>query len=1156
MEVAKEEVVDHSPLFRHQDVLKELSHLDPDESLRKIADDLVAALNCEAVSILLWNEAEQKLITEIQRGIPVERTGSEKYEPSEGITGKYIFSQARLINCHVDAERKIFVDKESGETISDRSINWHYVHVFKEHSKYADFKSLLGAPCFDQNQKPGVVKLINKIDRATGQLADEGFSDDDVQTLRFYLKNIEFILQSKWSEKRIEDLFTKLADITGSYDEVLRKTVVDCATVLNYRACVVRLLEKGQLRTRACNLELPQHSDRPAESDPSEIAVRDNVALKWRAYSEESWPPMVFKTLGLDGDDKHFYKPPSRITGLVREYELKSALIVPIIHKKEPVGTFECYTYLPHDFSHQEKEVISKYADSLINTLKSTRGTARLSDISALVQLINDVMSRQTLAELYDLILSQTISYFGFHYGAISRVDAKTGRIKTVSGKSVHEGVIDPNEWKNLSDYGLDSPDILAYIVEKKRSEIISGPEVERQWDDRLNREIYDKYNHKDLVRIFIPFILRKTGPPGPHEEGGAKVIEEKVLGVIEAGYHVSERDDIPEEQATLFELFINYCAGAFQRLILDEEKSAFNRILDRLNAHENLLSSEKEIYTTLREVFEDHLKVNAVSIWEKSSSSDPDKIITDEPFKLIRVAASKLLESQYDEEGVTELRHDTYTGDAVKRGEIIEVPLGEINVQKFAHPQLVLRNNFHSMIVIPILIGQEVYAAVDVFLGPDRHLTVEEKESLERLVGSAAVAMIAVQNAKLVNSFSSISEKLLDEDIETILQNIAESAVQVLHADPIILFRYEKEQEKFQPHLITHGNFIRPEVKNVPSEVKENDWPNIILNLDEVAVYLETEQQYLDFQRKVHRVWRGDRFDLDFWHREKIASLAALRLEHKGEPVGVMFVNYRTPQKFNEPTRKLIRAFAAQAASAIARNKQFWESHRRDSFSLSVSEIVASLAHNSVNLLNVANSRFARFEEYVSKAEGKMLDKQKVQEFLDGLKVPWDELVADFEHLEEYRKFDDFTPEVCQVEPLIDNTLFLLRLKFEKQKIVVKKVYNHTPAVSCDKHQFQHMLLNLFVNAADSMGRRGTLTVATDVKDRYVRIRITDTGLGFPPEQYSKIFKPFYTTKKHGSGLGLPISLYIARRHGGRIDFASKVGKETTFSVLVPAQR
>jgi len=1156
MEITTEDSNGRSPLLEYQEILKTLSHLDPDESLRSITNQLGEELNCEAVSILLWNEGEQKLVTEIQTGISVEDTGKEKYGPFEGITGKYIFSQSRLINCRVDAEQKTFVDKESGESIRDDSINWKYVQVFKQNSRFANFRSLLGAPCFNQNQKPGVVKLINKIDASTNRLAEDGFSAEDVKTLRLFLKLIEFILQSKWNERRNEELFSYRAGLAGSYDEVLKEAVLNCAEVLNYRACVVRLSDGGWLRTRACNLELIHADDHEPENDPSTVALKEKAALKWSRDSDESGPSMTFRTFEADSGSKYFPKPPGRITNLIQEYELKSALIVPMIDGEEAVGTFECYTFLPHDFSHLEKGVISRYAGRLIQALKSTKGSVRLSHIESLLKIIDDVASRQTPTELYELILHETLTYFGFDYGAISLVDQRAGRIKTVTGRSVKEELVNPNDWKGLSDYSFDSTDILADIVRNRKSEIISGPEVEKHWDPRLNKQIYDTYNHKELVRIYVPFILRQSSLPGRREESGPKVIEEKVLGIIEAGYHVSTQSHIDEERRALFELFINYCAGAFQRLALDEGKIAFNKILERLTAHDNMLSSEEEIYATLRNVFEDCLRADAVLIWEKSTISDPENSASNEPFKLIRVAASKRLEKQYNEEGIRELPHDCYTGEAVKQGKILEITLEETEGRKFAYREIALRNNLALMLAIPISIGREVYAVIDVFLEAGRHLTAEERDSLEHLAGSAAIAMLAVQNAKLVNSFSSISEKLLDEDIETILQSIAVSAVQVLHADPIILFTYEAEQERFRADLITHGNFFRPEVKNMPTEVKENDWPNIILNLDEPAVYLETEQQYLDFQRKVNRVWRGDRFNRDFWHREKIASLAAVRLEHKGESFGVMFVNYRSPQKFNEPTKKLVRAFAAQAASAIARNRQFWEELRRDSFSLSVSEIVASLAHNSANLLNVADVRFARLKEYVKKAEGKAVDKEKLQSLLTDLEEPWVEIVADFVRLEEYRKFDDFKTDTCQVEQLIDNSLFLLKIMFEKKKIEIKKSYSHTPPVSCDKHQLQHLLLNLFINAADALGRRGLLSVGTDVKERYVRIRITDNGVGIPQEKHSEIFKAFYTTKKHGSGLGLPICRYIAKKHGGRIDFTSKVGKETTFNVYLPALR
>jgi signal transduction histidine kinase len=1157
---------------KFQEVLSELSRLDPHEALQKIADELRQVLNCETVCILLWNEEKQKLITEYRSGLPKDLTAPEQYGPDEGITGKYIFSQGRLVNGRVDVERKTFVDHEAGSPIADDSIKWVNIQAFKERSEFTEFKSLLGAPCFNQNQKPGVVKLINKKDRATGGLAEEGFDSEDVQKLQLFLKMIEFILQSKWNEKRIESLFTLVEQgtvSTGDYDQALEEMVSNCAKLLNYRACVVRLFENGRLSTRAYNVQPIVSSDYDPETDPSLFAFRRKSALRWKGHPDGELSPMVFT--GLDGERHSFQDPPRRITNLVRRYRLKSALITPIVVSGgEVVGTFECYTSVPHEFSHQELDVISKYANSLINhlrqyrkseisALKVDRDSERLSQMEGLTQIINDVLNKETLTDLYELILDKTIDYFKFDYGAISRVDYGAGRVKTERGKSAKPHLINPDDWLTESDYNLDEtdgevvPDILVDVIRKKKSELISGPAAEKKWDPRLNRKIYEENSHKDLIRIYVPFTLRKTGAPDPDDDGGQRSIEEKVVGIIEAGYHVSTQTYIAESRRALFELFINYCAGAFERLVSDEA----DRILEKLNTQESLLSSAEQIYVTLREVVEEYLKADMVSVWEKSTTS--------EPFKLRLITASGALKGQYQKANIQELPHDSYTVEAIRKGrvgEVVEVALDDFTIRKFAYPQIARDNDLETIVIIPISIGQETYAVVDVFLRRGRRLRGEEREFLERFAGRAAVAMIAVQNAKLVNSFSEISEALLDENIETILKSITENALEVLHANPVLLFRYDSDEQKFLPDVISAGHFHYPAVRDIPEEVKENDWPNIILNLNEVPKYLETEEEYLEFQLQTNRVWEGDRFPDDFWHREEIKSSAALRLEHKNEPLGVMFVNYRTPQKFNESTRKLVEAFAAQAAAAIAHAKisehhrQFYEAQRRNSLAMSVSEIVASLAHNSGNLLDIIRLRYASFDNFLKKADGRV-EKEKVQGFMEQLREPLTELIADFEGLEEYRKFSEseLEKDPCLVEDLIDGSLFMLRNRLEWNKITVKKSYAHPPQVLCDKHQIQHVLLNLLINALDAMGRRGTLSVGTDVAGEYVRIRITDSGVGITPENYARIFKPFFTTKKQGTGLGLPISRYIAQRHGGRIDFASKPGKESTFVIYLPIE-
>ena len=67
--------------------------------------------------------------------------------------------------------------------------------------------------------------------------------------------------------------------------------------------------------------------------------------------------------------------------------------------------------------------------------------------------------------------------------------------------------------------------------------------------------------------------------------------------------------------------------------------------------------------------------------------------------------------------------------------------------------------------------------------------------------------------------------------------------------------------------------------------------------------------------------------------------------------------------------------------------------------------------------------------------------------------------------------------------------------------------------------------------------------------------VSVADTGGGIPQEQINRIFEPFYTTKKKGSGLGLMIVQRIVRAHGGRIELESNVGRGTSFRVWLPRQ-
>jgi signal transduction histidine kinase len=111
-------------------------------------------------------------------------------------------------------------------------------------------------------------------------------------------------------------------------------------------------------------------------------------------------------------------------------------------------------------------------------------------------------------------------------------------------------------------------------------------------------------------------------------------------------------------------------------------------------------------------------------------------------------------------------------------------------------------------------------------------------------------------------------------------------------------------------------------------------------------------------------------------------------------------------------------------------------------------------------------------------------------------------------------------------------------------------------PEVEHDSGQIHQVLLNLMINSIQAIDGPGRVDVVLDTKDTFVTIRVSDTGRGILPEHLPNIFRPFYTTKGNGTGLGLSLARRIVEEHGGHIDVSSTVGEGTRFVVILPIVR
>ena len=111
---------------------------------------------------------------------------------------------------------------------------------------------------------------------------------------------------------------------------------------------------------------------------------------------------------------------------------------------------------------------------------------------------------------------------------------------------------------------------------------------------------------------------------------------------------------------------------------------------------------------------------------------------------------------------------------------------------------------------------------------------------------------------------------------------------------------------------------------------------------------------------------------------------------------------------------------------------------------------------------------------------------------------------------------------------------------------------------INSDCGQIQQAIIILAANAIDAMADGGKLSFRAFEQKSRVVVEVADTGSGIPPENMSKIYEPFFTTKEvgKGTGLGLAVCYGIISEHGGRLSVRSNVGKGTTFSIFLPVAR
>lgn len=139
----------------------------------------------------------------------------------------------------------------------------------------------------------------------------------------------------------------------------------------------------------------------------------------------------------------------------------------------------------------------------------------------------------------------------------------------------------------------------------------------------------------------------------------------------------------------------------------------------------------------------------------------------------------------------------------------------------------------------------------------------------------------------------------------------------------------------------------------------------------------------------------------------------------------------------------------------------------------------------------------------------------------------------------------------LVDINQILESTLSIVWNEIKYKAILIKD-YQAKSECLAEPTQLSQVFLNILINAGQAISEKGTISLSTYEDAENVYIKISDTGCGIPPEILSKIFDPFFSTKK-SAGLGLSVSYNIIKRNGGDIKAESKVGSGTTVTIRLP---
>jgi two-component system, NtrC family, sensor histidine kinase HydH len=218
------------------------------------------------------------------------------------------------------------------------------------------------------------------------------------------------------------------------------------------------------------------------------------------------------------------------------------------------------------------------------------------------------------------------------------------------------------------------------------------------------------------------------------------------------------------------------------------------------------------------------------------------------------------------------------------------------------------------------------------------------------------------------------------------------------------------------------------------------------------------------------------------------------------------------------------------------------------------LSRLTGGLAHEIKNPLSIIKINLKLISEDLRSAKDE--NAARAARKIAVVQKETDRLEQILEDFLRYIRKTELHPASVDINKLVVDMIDFYSPQAVSRSVTIRLSLSSQPLVCfADSNSLKQVLLNLFINAQQSMPGGGELLVRTQRADSCAVIIVSDTGKGIEPENIEKIYHAYYSTKTGGSGLGLSTSKKIIEAHRGSIKVDSIVGKGTSFTILLPLE-